>query len=137
MLDFFSTTKVSNSLGPDQGRHFVWPDLGPNCLQRLISRQQKSLLMGKEINTKQLVDTTFWLKPWLKFYLALTFSIWLKCWLQQTLSQGKPCMIPSFIRSNIGITHVFSCINIYWVPRTLFEHEVDRSSAQTFPEGPS
>ena len=27
--------RVSNSLDPDQDRHFVGPDLGPNCLQRL------------------------------------------------------------------------------------------------------
>ena len=26
---------ASNSLDPDQAQHFVWPDLGPNCLQRL------------------------------------------------------------------------------------------------------
>ena len=26
---------MSNSLDPDQDRHFVGPDLGPNCLQRL------------------------------------------------------------------------------------------------------
>ena len=26
---------VSNSLDPDQVRHVVGPDLGPNCLQRL------------------------------------------------------------------------------------------------------
>ena len=26
---------VSNGLDPDQGRHSVCPDLGPNCLQRL------------------------------------------------------------------------------------------------------
>ena len=26
---------VSNSLDPDQAQHFVGPDLGPNCLQRL------------------------------------------------------------------------------------------------------
>ena len=26
---------VSNSLDPDQARHFVGPDLGPNCLQML------------------------------------------------------------------------------------------------------
>ena len=25
--------RVSNSLDQDQARHFVWPDLGPNCLQ--------------------------------------------------------------------------------------------------------
>ena len=32
---FFITIWVSNSLDPDQARHFVRPDLGPNCLQRL------------------------------------------------------------------------------------------------------
>ena len=26
---------MSNSVVPDQARHFVGPDLGPNCLQRL------------------------------------------------------------------------------------------------------
>ena len=56
---------MSNNLDPDQARHFVGPDLGPNCLQK-INRQQKSPLVGKEINTKQFVDNTFWLKPWLK-----------------------------------------------------------------------
>ena len=30
-LDFFNTIQVSNSLDPDQARHFVGPDLGPNC----------------------------------------------------------------------------------------------------------
>ena len=34
MLDFFNTIRVLNSLDPDQARHFVGPDLGPNCLQR-------------------------------------------------------------------------------------------------------
>ena len=28
---------VSNSLDPDQAQHFVMPDLGPNCLQRLFA----------------------------------------------------------------------------------------------------
>ena len=60
MLEFFNTTRVSNSLDPDQARLFVGPDLGPNCLQRLSAD-----IAGKELNTKQLVDT-FWLKPWLK-----------------------------------------------------------------------
>ena len=30
-----NTIRVSNSLDPDQARHFVGPDLGPNCFQRL------------------------------------------------------------------------------------------------------
>ena len=36
----------------------------------------------------------------------------------------------------IGITHVFSCINICRVPRKVFEYEAVRLSAQTSPEGP-
>ena len=32
---------MSNSLDPDQARHFVGPDLGPNCLQR-VSADDKS-----------------------------------------------------------------------------------------------
>ena len=32
---FRNTIRVSNSLDPDQVQHFVGPDLGPNCLQRL------------------------------------------------------------------------------------------------------
>ena len=39
---------------------------GSKLFAKVISRQQKSTLAGKELNTKQLVDTTFWLKPWLK-----------------------------------------------------------------------
>ena len=62
MLDFFNTIGVSNSLDPDQARHFVGPEMGPNCLQRLSAD-----IAGKEVNTKQLVDT-FWLKPWLKLF---------------------------------------------------------------------
>ena len=34
---FRNTIRVSNSLDPDQARHFVGPDLGPNCLQRLLA----------------------------------------------------------------------------------------------------
>ena len=63
---FFNTVRVSNSLDPDQARHFVGPDLGPNCLQRLSADNKSRPLAGKEFNTKQLVDTTFLLKPWLK-----------------------------------------------------------------------
>ena len=32
---FRNTVRVSNGLDPDQDRHFVRSDLGPNCLQRL------------------------------------------------------------------------------------------------------
>ena len=109
ILGFFNTILVSNSLDPDQAQHFVGPDLGPNCLQRLsaVSRQQKLALAGKELNTKQLVDTTFWLKPWLKLisFHSHFFFIWLKCWLLQILSQGKPCLIDSIILCFPGVSN--------------------------------
>ena len=38
---------------------------------------------------------------------------------------------------DIGITHVFSCINICRVPRMLFEHEADRPSVQHHPRDPA
>ena len=41
---------VSNRLDPDVARHFVWPDLDPNCLQRLsannTSKQRVNALLG-------------------------------------------------------------------------------------------
>ena len=40
--------RVSNSLDPDQDRHYVGPDLGPNCLQRL-SADDKWPLARKEL----------------------------------------------------------------------------------------
>ena len=38
VLDFFNTIRVSNSLDLDQARHFVGPELGPNCLQSFQQR---------------------------------------------------------------------------------------------------
>ena len=34
-ISFTNTIRLSSSLDPDQARHFVWPELGPNCLQSL------------------------------------------------------------------------------------------------------
>ena len=42
-----NTISVANSLDPDQARHYVGPDLGPNCLQWLsadgTSRQRVNI----------------------------------------------------------------------------------------------
>ena len=48
---------MSNGLDPDQDPHYVGPELGPNCLQKL-SAYDKSPLASKElserINLKQI-----------------------------------------------------------------------------------
>ena len=38
---------MSNSLDPDQDRHFVGPDLGPNCLQSLSAVDKSCSQQGK------------------------------------------------------------------------------------------
>ena len=40
---FRRTIRVSYGLDPDQGRRFVGPDLGPNCLQRLSADDKRRL----------------------------------------------------------------------------------------------
>ena len=46
---FFSSglPSVSNSLDPDQARHFVGPDLGPNCLQNISADDKSSLVVNE------------------------------------------------------------------------------------------
>ena len=52
LLIFFSETiRVSNSLDPDQARHFVGPDLGPNCLQSLSSEDTSLQRVNNETFT--------------------------------------------------------------------------------------
>ena len=69
------------------GCQTVWiqirPDLGPNCLQRLSAD-----IAGKELNTKQLVDT-FWLKPWLKLILGSFMQTKYLCVLIHILIKGE------------------------------------------------
>ena len=59
--------------------------------------------------------------------MCVTFSTY---WLRHCHCQLKRLL-------NIGITHVFSCINICRGPRMLFEHEADRPSVQHHPRDPA
>ena len=43
---------MSHSLDPDQARHLVRPDLGPNCLERLSADNTgRKNVMGKYVNS--------------------------------------------------------------------------------------
>ena len=42
---------MSNGLDPDQDRHFVCPDLGPNSLQRLPADDKSRPWQGKSLRT--------------------------------------------------------------------------------------
>ena len=48
---------VSNGLDPDQDQHSVDPDLGPNCLQRLIA-DKKLQLARKELMLYRLLTSS-------------------------------------------------------------------------------
>ena len=64
-------------------------------------------------------------------YLCSTFNF-VKTEIQWEV--GKYCAWSMVV---IGITHVFSCINICRVPRMLFEHEADKPSVQHHPRDPA
>ena len=42
--NFRNTIRLVNGFDPDQARCYVGPDLGPNCLQRILADDKKSLL---------------------------------------------------------------------------------------------
>ena len=42
IISLRKTIRVSNSLNLDQARHFVVPDLGPNCLQKSSADDTKA-----------------------------------------------------------------------------------------------
>ena len=53
---------MSNSLDPDQARHFIGPDLGPNCLQKFSAddtlEQKAFTVVGTGVvpNYSQIID---------------------------------------------------------------------------------
>ena len=46
---FRITIRVANSLDPDQARHFVGPDLDPNCLQRTSADDTGRILFPRAL----------------------------------------------------------------------------------------
>ena len=47
---FRNTIRVSNNLDTDQARHFVGPDLGPNCLKKGYQQTTKVATRGERVN---------------------------------------------------------------------------------------
>ena len=76
-------SKFQSSWNPEQfgsrsGPTFCQAWSGSKIFAKVISRWQKLPLAGKEINKEQRLDTTFWLKPWLKSIMwqcAIWFQI--------------------------------------------------------------
>ena len=52
---------MTNSLVPDQARHFVGPDLGPNCLQSLSADDNREAK-----NYRHIVISAIFQMNWLK-----------------------------------------------------------------------
>ena len=64
---FFQYHQDVEQFGSWPGPTFCQALSGSKLFAKVISRWHKSLLaVGKELNTEQVLDTTFWLKPWLK-----------------------------------------------------------------------
>ena len=54
-----NTIRVSNSLDPDQARHFVGPGLGPSCLQSLSTDDTSSHRTRGGLEVKDIKLKTF------------------------------------------------------------------------------
>ena len=92
--------------------------------------------MGESNLFTQVLDTM--LLDFFFFYLITFFSKCQKNRINKILELFKIILVQIYRQSaNIGITHVFSCINICRVPRMLFEHEADRPSVQHHPRDPA
>ena len=92
---------MSNSLDPDQARQFVWPDLGPNCLQRL-SAENKSPLAGTELRRLYLHTTTFVLLKNKKVNLYLTTLILGSVSINISLADKNHDFL--YFRTKLGVT---------------------------------
>ena len=56
---FWEYHQCQKSLDPDQARHFVGPDLGPNCLQKFSAGDTRRQRVKQEIKKKKFWAYTF------------------------------------------------------------------------------
>ena len=104
---FINTIRVSNGLDPDQERHSVGPDLGPNCLQRLSSKD-KSPLSRKEFNITHVASL-----QGVCFIIAINCCASVKTWTFQ--SAGKALV--TCLVSKVIVTHM-SLASFLWDSKT-------------------
>ena len=71
---------MSNSLDPDQVRYFVGPDLGPNCLQRLLA----------DVPSRQRVDTTCDCHSQMKLFVVV-----LETYMANSVTLASDCLVHS------------------------------------------
>ena len=91
---FLKTIRVSNSLDPDQGQHFVGPDLGLICLQRLSADDNCRQRLGFRKGELHWKDCYFvaWTGP-----CGLTF--WKCSWKDNFEKILQLCKICNFLKN--------------------------------------
>ena len=67
--------RVSNSLDPDQDRHFVSHDLGPNCLQALSTIYNFTLNIFVYLNLCSLIILVMFSKVYLLINIHMLINI--------------------------------------------------------------
>ena len=66
---------MSNSFDPDQARHFVWPDLSSNCLQRLSAGDTSKQRVKVGIELERCIILRFRQANILSVKLQLSFPL--------------------------------------------------------------
>ena len=77
---FRNTIRVSNGLDPDQDRHFVGPDLGPNCLQRSSADDKFETELKFWVPTSDSLSTHMWQHKWFGWKISELYLNLLKSW---------------------------------------------------------
>ena len=104
---------MSNKLDPDQDRHSVGPDLGPNCLQRLSGCQQTIKVATNKERVNPYPANIFVLKMPSAYYVSCIYS----CAIQNTFTmQGnknadRPTDKSVYWKTTFFISHPNICLN--------------------------
>ena len=94
--------QCQNSLYPDQAQHFVWHDLGPNCLQRLSAdgTNRNYMIRDRKCVSQYSVDSSVFLFGW-----NVVFSLIYKSFsflLSPGLQHEKFCISCTFLDNGYG-----------------------------------
>ena len=115
---FRNTIPVSYSLNPDQGGHFVGPDLGPNYLQRLSADDTSR----QRVNCLSAVYTTVILLSHLLMYFGSLYCKQLGP--KSNCSQGTRLISIPYV-CYYGKSSL-ECILFYYIPDVISRHFWDK-----------
>ena len=114
---------MSNSLGPDQARHFVGPNLGPNCLQKMSADDTSRQRLKRSKRVSDCIASGTVYRESLIAFTENIINRKAKVPLSQTGSTLARSNLPSFARCTLGLNRHFYK-KIYYAISGLYIQEI-------------